>query len=158
MSSKVFRHKPLAPDEQIGRVEPDGKVYEALFGPDKYVGHVEVDTGKVFEARFGPDKEIGRVTLDNGKAYRAKFGPDEYVGHADGDGKLYRHKPLAADEYLGHIQQMPAYAHAGAALLLLVLPAWEAARAEVDAAQAAAKQSAEEAKAAQAAPHPKDNS
>ncbi len=149
MSSKVFRHKPLAPDQQIGHVAPDGRVYESLLGPDKYVGRVEVDTGRVWEARFGPDKEIGRVALDSGQAYRAKFGPDEYVGHADGDGKLYRHKPLAADEYLGHIETMPGFAHAGAALLLLVLPAWAETQAELKAAEekvAAEKAAAKDAK------------
>lgn len=123
--SKVYRHRPAAPDELVGRVEVDGSVYETRLGPDKRVGRVEIDTGKIFETRLGPDKIAGRVALDNGKVYRARFGPDEYVGRVDGDGKLHRHKSLAPDEYLGRLTEMPSFAHGGAALLLLVLPLWE---------------------------------
>ncbi len=126
MSSHVFRHQPVAPDAKIGRVEPDGRVYVAQFGPDKYVGRVEVDSGRVWEARFGPDKLIGQVGLEDGKCYRARFGPDAYVGRVDSDGKLYRHVPIAVDEYLGRIAPMPGFAQAGAGLLLLLLPDWEA--------------------------------
>jgi len=123
--SKVYKHKPLARDDLLGHVEPDGKVYESRFGPDKYVGRVEIDTGKIYEARFGPDQYIGRAELDSGKIFRSKFGPDEYLGRVDEDGKLFRHKPLAPDEYLGKIVEMPGLAHGGAAFLLLVLPAVE---------------------------------
>ncbi len=123
--SKVYRHIPMSPDELLGHVEPDGKVYESRFGPDKCVGRVDADSCNIYETRFGPDKHIGRVALDSGRVYRAKLGPDEYLGRADADGKLYRHKLLAADEYLGHLDNFVSYAHAGAAWLLLVLPAWE---------------------------------
>ena len=138
--SKVYRHKPMSPDELLGHVEPDGKVYESRFGPDKYVGRVDPDSGQIYETRFGPDKHIGRVALDNGKVYRAKLGPDEYLGRADADGKLYRHKPLAADEYLGHVDNFVSYAHSGAAWLLLVLPAWEENQAELNKAEETRKQ------------------
>lgn len=113
--SKVYKQKPLAPDELLGRVASDGKVYESRFGPDKYVGRVETETGKVYEARFGPDKYIGRVALDTGKIFHAKFGPDEYLGRVGDDGKLFRHKPLASDEYVGKITDLRSYAHGGAA-------------------------------------------
>ena len=122
----VYRQKPMAPDELLGRVDPDGKVYESRFGPDKYVGRVEVDTGKIYEARLGPDKYLGSVALDSGKVYRHKpMAADEYLGRVDADGKFHRHKPLAPDEYLGQITPMAAYAYGGAAFLLLVLPAFE---------------------------------
>lgn len=128
----VFRHKPLALDEKLGRVEPDGRVYEAQFGPDRYIGRVEVDTGRVWEARFGPDKLIGHVQLDTGRCYHSKLGPDDYVGRVGGDGRLFRQKPVAIDEYLGRIEPMSGFAHAGAALLLLALPAWEAEQSQVE--------------------------
>ena len=120
--NKVYRQHPLAPDELLGHVDFDGKVYESRFGPDKYVGRVELDSGKVFESRFGPDKYLGRVALDSGKLYRAKFGPDEYLGRVDSDGKFYRHRPLAVDEYIGHIADTTAFNLAGAGFLLLVWP------------------------------------
>ena len=124
--SNVYRQKPLAPDELLGRVEADGKVYESRFGPDKYVGRVELDNGKIFETRLGPDKYLGRVELDSGKVFRHKpMALDEYLGRVDGDGKFHRHKPLAPDEYLGHMTQMASLAYGGAAFLLLALPAFE---------------------------------
>jgi hypothetical protein len=125
MTSKVYRHKPLSPDEYLGRVEPDGKVYETRFGPDRFVGRVETDTGKIYQAHVGPDRYIGRVELDTGKVYRTKLGPDEYLGRVDGDGHFHRHRPMAPDVYIGKIASMPSYAHGAAAYLLLALPAWE---------------------------------
>lgn len=152
MSNAVFRHQPVAPDAKIGRVEPDGRAYVAQFGPDKYVGRVEVDSGRVWEARFGPDKLIGQVNLEDGKCFHARFGPDEYVGRVDGDGKLYRHVPIAVDEYLGRITPMPGFAQAGAGLLLLLLPHWEAEQAE----SAAARSGENDDRAADAAPKQSD--
>ena len=124
MTSKVFRHKPLAADELLGRVEPDGRLYESRLGPDKFIGRVETDNGKVYESRVGPDKYVGRVELDTGKVWRAKVGPDEYLGRVNGEGEFHRHKPLGPDEYIGKITEMASYAHGGAAFLLLALPAW----------------------------------
>ncbi len=40
--SELYQNVPLGPDRRLGRVEPDGKVYQNQFGPDKYVGHVEL--------------------------------------------------------------------------------------------------------------------
>jgi hypothetical protein len=137
MTSKVFRHKPLAADELLGRVEPDGRLYESRFGPDKYIGRVETDNGKIYEAHVGPDKYVGRVELDTGKVFRARPGPDVYVGRVTGDGEFRRHKPVAADEYIGKVTEMASYAHGGAAFLLLALPAWEEAQATAVEAKAA---------------------
>jgi hypothetical protein len=128
--SKVYRNKPLALDELLGHVAGDGKVYESRFGPDKYVGRVDLVSGHIYEARLGPDKHIGRVALDNGKVYHPKVGPDEYLGGVDAEGRCHRHIPMASDEYLGKVVEMETYAHGGAAFLLLVLPAWEEQEAE----------------------------
>ena len=129
MTSKVFRHKPLAMDELLGRVEPDGRVYESRLGPDKFIGRVETDNGKIYESRIGPDKYVGRVELDTGKVYRAKVGPDEYLGRVNGEGEFHRHRALGADAYMGKLTEMASYAHGGAAFILLALPAWDKAQA-----------------------------
>jgi hypothetical protein len=119
----VYLHNPLAPDELIGRVEMDGKVYESRPGPDKYIGSVELETGKIFEHHPGPDRYVGVVALDSGKVYRHKpAAPDDYLGWADADGKYYRHKPLAPDDYVGSISGTTDYALAGAGFLLLIWP------------------------------------
>jgi hypothetical protein len=125
MTSKVFRHKPLAADELLGRVEPDGRLFESRFGPDKLIGRVETDSGKIYETRLGPDKYVGRVELDSGKVFRARTGPDQYLGRVNGDGEFHLHRAVATDVYIGKLTEMASYAHGGAALLLLALPAWE---------------------------------
>ncbi len=124
--SNVYKQHPLAPDELLGRVEPDGKVYESRFGPDKYVGCVELESGKIFEARLGPDKYVGRVQLDTGKVFRHRpLALDDYLGRVHDDGRFFRHKPFAPDEYLGKITEMASHAHGGAAFLLLIWPVVE---------------------------------
>jgi hypothetical protein len=122
MTNKVFFHKPIAPDDNLGRVDNDGKVYETRFGPDRYTGRVDIADGKVYEARVGFDHYLGRVELDTGKVYLSKTGPDEYIGRVESNGKLFRHRSLLPDEYVGKIVQMASYAHGGAAFLLLVKP------------------------------------
>jgi hypothetical protein len=129
MTSKVYRHKPLAMDELLGRVEPDGRVYESRLGPDKFIGRVETDNGKIYESRIGPDKYVGRVELETGKVYRAKVGPDEYLGRVNGDGDFHRHRALGPDAYIGKLTEMVSFAHGGAAFVLLALPAWDEAQA-----------------------------
>ena len=125
--SNIFRHKPLAPDELVGRVDPaNGRVYETRFGPDKLVGRVDLDSGKVYHARLGPDEYLGRVDLTDGKTYRSRLGPDEYVGRVHDDGKLYRHVALGPDDYLGKVTDMRTVAEGGAALLLFLLEDGEA--------------------------------
>lgn len=124
--SKAYLHRALQPDRQLGFVEFEGKVYESRFGPDKYVGWVDLANGRIYEARFGPDQYLGRVNLDNGKVFRHRPGaPDEYLGDIDINGNLFIHRPLAPDKYVGNITPMPGYAQAGAAFLLLLWPELE---------------------------------
>ncbi len=126
MTSLVYLQKPLAPDERLGRIDPSGKVYESRFGPDKYVGWVDVDTGKIYEARLGPDHYLGRIDLGSGKVFLHKpLALDEYLGRVDPDGNFFHHRPLAKDDYIGKLTEMATYAHGGAAFLLLVWPAFE---------------------------------
>ena len=110
MSSRVFRHVPLGPDERLGHVANDGRVFEDRFGPDKLIGRVELGTGKIYETRVGPDKYVGRVELDSGKVFRAQLGPDEYLGRVSEEGQFHRHAAIAPDPYIGKITDMPSRA------------------------------------------------
>lgn len=125
MTSKVYKHRILARDQYLGRVDADGKVYEGRYGRDKYVGRVDLESGNIYDSRLGPDQLLGRVELDSGKVYFSKLGADQYLGRVHQNGRLYLHRRLARDEYLGRIKEMPSFAHGGAAFLLLVLPAHE---------------------------------
>ena len=122
--SKVYLSKPGF-DQHLGRVVEDGDVYRADVGIDDRIGRVDLETGKVYRRRVGPDDYIGRVELDSGKVYRAQLGPDEYLGRVRPNGRMYRHDPLSPDDHIGHLSTPISPYHAGAAFLLLVLPALE---------------------------------
>jgi hypothetical protein len=123
--NKVYLHKPMGKDELLGRVGPDGRVYDERFGPDEYIGRVNLEEGKIYVSRVGPDEYIGRVKLETGEVHLSMFGPDKYMGKVTKDGKIMRHKHLAPDEYLGRVEDMLSIAHGAAAFLLLILPAVE---------------------------------
>ena len=123
--NKVYLHKPMGKDELLGRVGGDGKVYDERFGPDEYIGWVNLEDGKIYASRVGPDKYIGRVKIKTGEVHISMFGPDKYVGKVTKDGKIMRHKHLAPDEYLGRVEDMVSVTHGAAAFLLLILPTLE---------------------------------
>ncbi len=120
--SKVYLAVPHAPDRLLGRVKENGDVYRSDAGPDDKIGHVDLTSGKVYARRVGPDKKIGRVDLDRGKVYTAKAGPDKYIGRMEEDGAIYLNRTLAPDDYVGRMNPFISYAHAGAAMLLLLIP------------------------------------
>jgi hypothetical protein len=120
--NKVYRHKPLAIDEHIGRVDEDGRVFQRRLGPGGLVGYVDLENGKVYEKRGRRKKHMGRVDLASGEVFLTKLGPDEYIGKVRQDGKCYYHKSLAKDDYIGKITEMTSLAHGGAGYLLLILP------------------------------------
>jgi hypothetical protein len=123
--NKVYKHERMARDQYLGRVDADGDVYEARFGPDKRIGKVELSSGKIYEARHGPDKYLGRVDPKTGKVYLSRLGPDELFGEVKQDGRLYHHRRMARDDYMGKVQEMTSLTHGGAAFLLLIQPAYE---------------------------------
>jgi hypothetical protein len=126
---KVYKHKALAPDVYLGRVEDDGKVYRNVEGPrkpDHYIGRVELQTGKVYSAEAVPETLVGHVELDSGKVYLTRLNQTDYIGRVNEKGRIYHHKRMAFDQYLGKIKDMMSYAYGGAAFLLLVLPVFEA--------------------------------
>lgn len=128
--NKVFRNKSLGPDEELGHVGFDGKAYASRFGPDQFMGHVELETGKIFGP--GINNYLGQVMLEDGKVYRHKpLAVDEYLGHVDGSGKFYRHR-VGPDEYIGQIEGATTYALSGAAFMLLVWPVVEKEAAEAE--------------------------
>ena len=102
---KVYRHKPSAPDEYLGRVEPE--------------------SGKVYRHRLGPDEYLGQVHLDDGEVYSHRLGPDQYVAKVKSNGRIYGHKSIAPDDYLGKVEGMHSLAEGGAAFFLLLLPVIE---------------------------------
>jgi hypothetical protein len=123
--NRVYRHRPLAIDEHLGRVDPEGQVYESRLGPDKFVGQVNLNTGQIYENRVGPDKYIGRVDPETGRVYRSKVGPDEYLGRVTKSGKFLMHRRMARDLYFGKVVDMISLVHGGAAFLLLAFPILE---------------------------------
>lgn len=126
---KVYKHKSLAPDVYLGRVEDDGKIYRNVDGPrkpDHYIGRVDMQTGKVYSAETAPETLVGHVELDSGKVYLTRLNQTDYIGRVNEKGRIYHHKRMAFDQYLGKIKDMMSYAYGGAAFLLLILPVFEA--------------------------------
>jgi hypothetical protein len=109
----------------VGHVDEKGRVYRKRIGPDDEVGHVDQDSGKVYAQRLGKDRYIGRVDLDSGKVWRhVAAGPDEYMGRVHRSGRFDYHLPGRADQNIGRIEGTDSLAHAAAAFLLLVWPAF----------------------------------
>lgn len=121
--AEIYRHVKSAPDELIGRVQPDGGVIAVHFGPDHYVGKVVKADGKVYRhVALAPDAYLGRVT-DDGRIYAHRVGPDLYVGQIREDGGLFRQVRMGPDVYLGKVEGMTHRVEGAAALLLFFLPA-----------------------------------
>ncbi len=122
--SKVYQHRAGLPDKLLGRVKDDGRVTRSELGPDDQIGRVDLESGEVRASRIGPDKYIGRVDLESGRVYRhVAASSDEYLGRVNMDGRMDRHDAISPDEYMGKIESPKSLAYAGAAFLLLVLPA-----------------------------------
>ena len=123
---KVYLQKAgIAHDKLLGRVEANGRVYRTYLGPDDEIGHVDLEIGKVYAQRLGIDEYIGRVDLDDGRVWRdVTAAPDEYLGRVHEDGRMHYHVASQPDDYIGRIAGDTALAHAGAAFLLLVWPAF----------------------------------
>ncbi len=122
--SKVFLHQAGRPDKLLGHVKNDGSIIRSEPGFDDEIGHVDVSSGKIYAKRLGLDDYLGRVDMDDGRIYRhVPAGSDEYLGKVLKDGAMYRHVPKASDDYIGKLQDSPSFAHAGAAFMMLVLPA-----------------------------------
>ena len=123
---KVYLQRPgVAHDKLLGRVEENGRVYRTHLGPDDEIGHVRLDSGKVYAQRRGNDDYIGRVDPQDGKVWRdVTAGPDQYLGRVHKNGRMDYHVAGRADEYIGRIAGDASLAQAGAAFLLLVLPAF----------------------------------
>ena len=124
--SEVYLAISGAPDRLLGHIDEDGIVTRSQPGVDEVIGRVDLKTGHVRQQRLGPDRNVGHIDLGSGKVYASRLGPDEYVGQVKPDGSLHRHVSLQADRYIGKVSRFVSYAHSGAAMLLLVLPAIKA--------------------------------
>ncbi len=130
MMSKVYRHGFLGADEYLGKVDPDGKVYDGHFDPERFVGQANLETGQVYDSRLGNVHEIGRVDLATGKIFHISQKDSDYLGKVEESGKCYWHKKLAPDVYMGKVEELISFAHGGAAFLLLIFPLIEESRTE----------------------------
>ena len=81
--SKIYLAIPRAFDDLQGHISEDGKIYRSKFGPDEYLGKVDLSSGKIYASQFGPDKKVGYVDLENGKVYISKLGQDHTNGRLD---------------------------------------------------------------------------
>jgi hypothetical protein len=105
-------------------------VYRTHLGPDDEVGHVQAD-GKVYAKRLVRDEYVGRIGLDDGKVWQhVPAGLDEYLGRVREDGRMHGHLAARPDDLIGRVDGGASLPHAGAAFLLLVWPAFVAGQEE----------------------------
>ena len=122
--SKVYLHRKGFPDKLLGHVTETGKVFRTDSGDEEEIGYVELETGKIFISLVDPGTYAGKVKLDSGKVFRhVPHAMYEYLGEVHKDGKMYLQKTAWPDKYIGKVAEFRSNGHAGAAFLLLVLPA-----------------------------------
>jgi len=119
MTYRVYFRNPDGQDQEVGRVEADGKVYQ-----DEYVGRVDLITCKIYQSTASGEVYVGRVNPDTGKVNRHMVQAlDAHVGEVRRDGKLYQHRPIARDKEVGYVVPPSAERElAGAGFLLLIVP------------------------------------
>src|SRR5690606_22816331 len=91
--AKIFRHRAMRSDEQVGHIDKEGKVYREKFGPDECIGRVDFASGKVYAHRTGIDDYLGSVTAE-GKIYGHQFGPDEYQASVNEESRIFANKSM----------------------------------------------------------------
>lgn len=122
---EVFLHRSGMPDKKVGFVDHEGRICRSE-PKEEEIGRVDLRTGRVYITFLGQETNAGRVHLDKGTVFRyVKKGFDDYIGEVHADGKMYHHRPAWPDKYVGNMTDPVTVAAAGAALLLLVMPAIE---------------------------------
>lgn len=110
--AKIYENIEMAPDKLIGRIDPEGKIYDEEDGESLYLGWVDYEHGRVFDEEDGT---MGWVE-DNGEIYGSYEDGDLLLGYVGDEGKLYLYDE--DDEiYVGQVTEMTHMADAAAAVL-----------------------------------------
>ena len=111
--AKIYENIELAPDKLIGRIDPEGKIYDEEDGESLYLGRVDYEHGKVYDE---DDGYMGWIE-ESGEIYGSYEDSDELLGYVGDDGKLYLYDDDDDEIYVGQVTEMTHMADAAAAVL-----------------------------------------
>lgn len=116
MDVKIYVDTPLAPDELIGRIDENGKIYAIDHGEEEYIGWIDYDEGDVYDHEdylLGWAEDDGTII-----AYYEDDDDEEELGYVTEEGALYYYASDEEETYFGKLTDMTDYAEGAAALLL----------------------------------------
>jgi hypothetical protein len=114
MAVKIYRDVAFAPDEQIGYIDSDGRIYAFSEGqPDQYIGYIDYEEGEVLTS---DDELMGYIT-DEAEVIASYEDEDVNIGYVGENGSLYLYGDDEEDLYVGKVDEMEDSAEGAAALL-----------------------------------------
>jgi hypothetical protein len=112
----IYLDIPLLPDEKIGYINKEGRVYAYLEdGQEEYLGWVDLSERMIYAEEEGDVFEMGRIE-ENGDVFATYEDGEERLGYVDDEGKLYAYTD-EGDEYLGQVTEMTDAIEGAAAML-----------------------------------------
>lgn len=118
--ANIYEHVELAPDQLIGRIDEEGRVYYEEEGESEYIGRIDYAQGEVFDEEEG---YMGWVE-ENGEIFGSYEEGDEKLGRVADDGKLYLFDEGDVEVYVGQVTEMKHKAD-GAAAVFFFFDEWE---------------------------------
>jgi hypothetical protein len=114
MAVKIYRDVAFAPDEQIGYIDNDGRIYAFTEGqPDQYIGYIDYEEGEVLTS---DDELMGYIT-DEAEVIASYEDEDVNIGYVGENGGLYLYGDDEEDLYVGKVDEMEDSTEGAAALL-----------------------------------------
>jgi hypothetical protein len=114
MAVKIYRDVAFAPDEQIGYIDADGRIYALQAGqPDQYIGYLDYEEGEVLTS---DDELMGYIT-EEAEVIASYEDEDINIGYVGENGGLYLYGEDEEDLYVGKVDEMEDSAEGAAALL-----------------------------------------
>ena len=112
MDVKIYRDKPLAPDQLIGRIDERGKVFDLTGDEENYVGWIDYDEGDIYNAN---DERIGWAE-DDGEILKFHEDQEEEIGFVTEEGELFEYYE-DDEKSFGKLKGLQDFAEGAAALL-----------------------------------------
>ena len=114
MAVKIYRDVAFAPDEQIGYIDGDGRIYAVEAGqPDQYIVYIDYEEGEVLTS---DDELMGYIT-EEAEVIASYEDEDVNIGYVDETGGLYLYGEDEEDLYVGKVDEMEDSTEGAAAIL-----------------------------------------
>lgn len=119
MDVKILADTTEAPDQVIGRIDEEGKLYAALEdGGEEHIGRIDYEEGDVYDTEdylIGWAEDDGTVMV-----YYEEEDEEEEIGYVTEEGELFFYEGEDEEVYFGKLTGMRHYADGAAALLFFL--------------------------------------